>query len=74
MVKVAGKCIPLYIEYIIKEYKGKQRCGAKGKCGKECSSFQYIDIVYNSIIEIRKRKRWGKGMFIIYRYIEQSFL
>ena len=37
----------LYIEYIIKEYKDKQRCGkkvaGKGKCGKEC--FPYIDIV-----------------------------
>ena len=29
---------------------------------------------YNSIIEIRKRKRRGKGMFIIYRYIERYFL
>ena len=60
---MAGKYIPLYIEYIIKEYKGKQRCG-KGKVRERVFHF-CIDIVYNSIIEIRERKRRGKGMFII---------
>ena len=82
--KSCGKvCSSLYIEYIIKEYKGKQRKGKKvaGKvrCGKECSLFVYR----YSIIEIRKRKGWGKDsvrvptlelMFIIYRYIERLLL
>ena len=63
-VKSCGKVYPsLYIEYIIKEYirvnKGKVRKWRERErmCGKEC--FPYI--VYNSIIEIRKRKRWKRG-------------
>ena len=45
----------------------KESGGAKGKERAGKSVFLYIDIVYNSIIEIRKRKRRDKGMFIIYR-------
>ena len=47
--RMGGKVyFSIYRVYIIKEYKGKQRCeakgkesGVKGKCGKECSSFVY---------------------------------
>lgn len=50
MGKVAGKYVPLYIyiEYIIKEYKGKQRCrkkvAGKVRVGKSVLLL-YIDIV-----------------------------
>ena len=70
--------LSIYRVYNKRVYKGNKRKGkkvaVKGKCGKECSSFLYIDIVYNSIIDIRKRKRAGKDMFIIYRYIERLLL
>lgn len=69
-VKSCGKVFSsLYIEYIIKEYKGKQRKGKKGG-GKECSTFVYR---YSIQIKKKKGKRKGgdKGMFIIYRYIER---
>ena len=66
-----GRVCSLYIEYIIKEYKGKQRCeakgkesGVKGKCGKECSSFVYR----YSIIE-RKEKGGAK---IVYVYLRSN--
>ena len=70
--KMAGECFPVYRVCIIKEYKGKQRCGAKvaGKvrCGKEC--FPYIDIVYNSIIEIGEKKKGGTKICSLYIDIE----
>ena len=77
-VKNGGKVYSsIYRVYIIEIYKGKQRCGKKvaGKvrCGKSVPLL-YIDIVYNSIIEIRKEKGRDKGMFIIYRYIEHYIL
>ena len=65
-VKSCGKvCSSLYIEYIIKEYKGKQRCGAKGK---ECAGRVFLFSVYRySIIEIREIK--GAGQRYVY-YID----
>ena len=45
---MAGKYIPLYIEYIIKEYKGKQRKGkkvAEKKGAGKSVLLLYIDIV-----------------------------
>lgn len=52
----------------------RKESGGKGKeCAGKSVPFLYIDIVYNSIIEIGEIKV-GKGMFIIYRYIERFFL
>ena len=43
---MGGRVCSLYIEYIIKEYKGKQRCGARGKeCAGKSVPLLYIDIV-----------------------------
>ena len=47
----------------------QKESGGKGKVRERV--LHYIDIVYNSIIEIRERKGRDKDMFIIYRYIER---
>ena len=69
--------LSIYRVYIIKEYirvtKEKVRkVVGKVRCGKEC--FPYIDIVYNSIIEIRKRKveKGQRYVHYIYRTLIQT--
>ena len=68
--KSCGKvCSSLYIEYIIKRTCGKgKKVAGKGKCGKEYSSFLYIDIVYNRDKE-KKRKVEKGGAKVCSLYI-----
>lgn len=66
--------LSIYRVYIIKVNKGAERKWqeSKERRRERVFSLLYIDIVYNSIIEIRERIGRGKDMFIIYRTLIQT--
>ena len=69
--------LSIYRVYNKRVYKGKQRKGKKVAGKVSAGKSVPLSVYRYSIIEIRERKsgkRAGKGMFIIYRYIERFFL